>query len=69
MSEERTVTVTSDDIAFVAKAKEHYDIFAEVADRQGEPRTAGILRKQAFYAERFLIRLATPTDSPTKEPR
>ena len=55
---ERTVTITDDDVRFVERAKEHYAGFAEGAEKQGEARIAGILLKQAVYAERFLIRIA-----------
>ena len=57
---ERTVTVTDDDVRFVEIALEHYTIFAEEAERQGmneAAHTVGLLRKQQFYAERFLLRL------------
>jgi len=65
---ERTVVITDDDVAFLDLAKVHYGLFAETAERQCEDRTAGILRKQEFYAERFLLRLAAqpPTEEPTK---
>jgi hypothetical protein len=54
---QRLVTITDDDVAFVRRALEHYKVFAEVSDKQGEERMSGVLRKQQFYAERFLIRL------------
>jgi len=54
---ERTVTITDDDVCFVETAREHYALFAEAAERQGEPRTVGTMRAQEFYAERFLLRL------------
>ena len=53
----RTVTITDDDVQFVRLAKQHYEVFAQVSEKQGEERTTGILRKQEFYAERFLLRL------------
>ena len=59
MSGERTVTITDADVRFVEQAKRHYEAFAEGAEIQGEERVAGIMRKQAFYAERFLLRLTT----------
>lgn len=65
---ERTVTVTDDDVLFVQKAMAHYGVFAEASERQGTEeaaRTAGVLRKQEFYAERFLLRLAA--QPPTEE--
>lgn len=57
---ERTVTITDRDVEFVRLALEHYRIFAEAADRQGQDRTAGIMRAQEFYAKRFLTRLEAP---------
>jgi hypothetical protein len=54
---EKIVTVTSRDIAFVAKTQEHYRIFAEACDNRGDPKSAGIFRKQEFYAQQFLTRL------------
>lgn len=58
MSErEHTVVVTDADIRFIERAVEHYGLFADTAERQGEKRTAGILRKQKFYGERMLVRL------------
>lgn len=54
---ERKVTITDDDIRFVEKARDHYKIFAEQAENQREPGMAGLMRKQEFYAERFLLRL------------
>lgn len=57
---ERTVTVTDQDVAFVWLAREHYRVFAEAAEQQHEARTAGLMRAQEFYAERFLVRLEAP---------
>ncbi len=54
---DRQATITDDDIRFVERAREHYKLFAETCDRQGEERTAGLMRAQEFYAERFLLRL------------
>lgn len=58
---ERTVTITDDDVRFVARAKEHYKLFAEVMERAGETRSAGAMRAQEFYAERFLARIEEVT--------
>lgn len=60
----RTAEITAQDIEFVRLAGEHYRIFAEEADRQGEHRTAGLMRKQEFYAERFLARLEAAGSTP-----
>jgi len=57
---DRTVVITDDDVRFVKIAVEHYRVFAEASERQGteeSARTAGVLRKQEFYAERFLLRI------------
>ena len=54
---ERRVTITEADVEFVRKAKRHYEIFAETADKQGDARVAGTFRAQEFYAERFLTRI------------
>ena len=54
---ERQVTITDDDVRFVEEALKHYKIFAEGCDMQGEARTAGLMRAQEFYAERFLLRM------------
>jgi hypothetical protein len=60
---ERTVTMTDDDVRFVEFAKEHYQVFAEAAERQHQDRTAGIMRRQEFHAERFLTRIYAARDS------
>lgn len=57
MARERTVTITDQDVAFVRLAKKHYRLFAEASERQGEDRTAGLMRSQEFHAEIFLKRL------------
>ena len=54
---EYTVVVTEDDVRFLRLMLEHYRLFAEASERQGETRSAGIFRKQEFYAERFLLRI------------
>ena len=60
---ERTVTITDQDVEFVRLAVLHYRVFAEASERQERlgtadaARTSGILRSQDFYAERFLSRL------------
>ena len=55
---EREVTITDDDVRFVEKARDHYKIFAEQAEKQREPGMAGLMRAQEFYAERFLLRIS-----------
>ena len=62
MASERSVTITDDDVNFVRRAIEHYGMFADAAERQGEARTAGLMRKQEFYGERFLLRLEGEED-------
>ena len=59
MASERTVTITDDDVRFVEHAKADYEVFADALDRQGHAKSAGAMRKQIFYAERFLLRLTT----------
>lgn len=54
---EWSVVVTQDDVRFIEKAKEHYDMFAETSQRQGEVKIAGLFLKQSFYAERLLLRI------------
>ena len=60
---ERTVTITDQDVEFVRLAVLHYRVFAEASERQERlgtadaARTSGILRSQEFYAERFLLRI------------
>ena len=54
---EREVTITDDDVRFVELAQEHYKMFAEACEKDGLTQTAGLFRKQQFYAERFLLRL------------
>ncbi len=56
---EWTATITEDDLRFVELAKKHYELFADASERQGEvgANTAGIFRKQEFYAERFALRI------------
>ncbi len=54
---ERLVTITDDDVAFLRLALKHYILFAETSERQDELRSAGLFRKQQFYAERFLLRV------------
>ncbi|KKM61993.1 hypothetical protein LCGC14_1526170 [marine sediment metagenome] len=51
-----TVTITEDDVHFVEQARRHYQVFVEATEGHDE-RTAGIFRKQEFYAERFLLRI------------
>ena len=60
---ERRVTITDEDIEFLRVAREHYTMFAEASEKQGGPRVAGLLRKQEFYAERFLLRV-TASEEP-----
>jgi len=55
--DEIMVALTPDDVAFVRLAVQHYDIFASVSEKQGEDRTAGILRAQEFHAQQFLKRI------------
>ncbi len=59
---EWTATITEDDLHFVEQAKRHYQVFAEALEHHGDDRTAGIFRKQEFYAERFLVRMGEPTE-------
>lgn len=59
---EYTATVTDDDLRFLERTVEHYRLFAESAERQGEKRTAGIMRKQEFYGERMLKRIQDSAD-------
>ena len=54
---ERRVTITDEDVEFLRLAREHYKLFADAAERNSDPGTAGIMRKQEFYAERFLLRV------------
>lgn len=54
---ERRAVVTPADIAFVRQAVTDYRLFAEALERTDEPRAAGQMRAQQFYAERFLGRL------------
>ncbi len=55
---QREVTITDDDVRFVELALEHYRTFAKTCEKDGDlARTAGLFRKQEFYAERFLLRL------------
>lgn len=51
------VEITDRDVEFVRQAGEHYRLFAETCERNGQSRTAGIFRAQEFYAERFLSRI------------
>ena len=61
---EWTVTITDDDVRFVELARKHYKLFAETVEEQvgvaDSSRTAGVLRAQEFYAERFLLRITEP---------
>ena len=50
------VEITEDDVEFLRKAREHYKLFADAAERNSDPQTAGIMRKQEFYADRFWLR-------------
>ena len=59
---DRTVTITDDDVRFVTRAKEHYRVLAEAMERGDETRSAGLMRAQEFYAERFLIRIGAEVD-------
>ena len=59
--------LTSDDVEFMRLAFQHYRVFAEVAERQGDARTSGILRAQEFYAERILLRVEAQLPSPDEE--
>lgn len=54
---EHRVTITDDDLRFVKLAVQHYRVFAEASERQGEKRTSGILRRQEFHAEMMLNRV------------
>lgn len=51
------VRLTAEDISFVYLAVEHYELFAEASERQGESRSAGIFRGQEFHAEQFKGRI------------
>jgi len=51
------VTITKEDVRFIKLAMEHYKVFSEVSQKQGDERTAGIFQSQLFYAERFLLRI------------
>ena len=53
----KMVEITEEDIEFLRKAREHYKLFADAAERNSDPGTAGIMRKQEFYAERFWLRV------------
>jgi len=57
---ERTVTITDDDVRFVQRAMQDYRILAERMEKCDEARAAGLMRAQEFYAERFLVRLRAP---------
>lgn len=54
---ERLVAITDEDVEFLRLALKHYTLFAETSDRHGDDRSAGLFRKQEFYAERFLLRV------------
>ena len=58
---ERKVTITEDDVRFGENARADYKRFAEAFEKHGtthkEAQAAGLMRKQEFYAERFLLRL------------
>ena len=61
---ERRVTITDEDVEFLRLAREHYKLFADAAERNSDPQTAGIMRKQEFYAERFWLRTQAESESP-----
>ena len=54
---EIVVSLTPDDVNFVRQAVKHYELFADVAERQGEDKTAGMMRAQEFHAQQFLKRI------------
>ena len=60
---DRQVTITDEDVEFLRLACKHYGMFADGSDMQGEDRIAGLMRKQEFYAERFLLRV-TESEEP-----
>ena len=60
----KMVEITEEDIEFLRKAREHYKLFADAAERNSDPQTAGIMRKQEFYAERFWLRTQAESESP-----
>ena len=62
MTREWTATITNADVRFVELAQKHYRIFAEQGEKAGEDRMAGLMRKQEFYAERFLVRISLPQE-------
>lgn len=49
--------VTDDDLAFLRRARQHYQVLAQAAERQGEARTAGTMRAQEFHAQQMLERV------------
>lgn len=51
------VALTPDDVNFVRMAVQHYEIFADVSEKQGETLTAGKMRAQEFHAQQFLKRI------------
>ena len=66
MTREWTATITNADVRFVEQAREHYKMLAEGVEKEGSDRqhqrTAGIMRAQEFYAERFLVRISPPQE-------
>lgn len=57
MGKEWRVTITADDLDFLQRAKQHYELFACVAKEQTEETTFGIFEAQKFHCEQFLLRI------------
>ncbi len=51
------VAMTREDVSFVRLAIKHYEIFADVSEKQGEDSTAGKMRAQEFHGQQFLRRI------------
>ena len=54
---DRQVTITDEDVEFLRVAHKHYGILAGLGEKRGDDVTSGVMRKQEFYAERFLLRV------------
>ncbi len=56
------MSLTRDDVSFVRLAINHYGVFADVAEKQGEHGVAGKMRAQEFHAQQLLGRIEEVTN-------
>lgn len=49
--------ITAQDVEFLQRVKGHFELCAGIFEKRGQTKEAGVMRREAFYAERILARV------------